>query len=88
MDKIASGHGTRYDIDEIYQLNRVMRTAAHCGLGHTAANPLVHTLEKFRPAYERRLKSLEFDAALSEARQMTGRDDAGAHLATDTENAR
>ena len=94
MDKIASGHGTRYDIDEIYQLNRVLRTAAHCGLGHTAANPLVHTLEKFRPAYERRLKSLEFepafdlDAALSEARQMTGRDDAGAHLATDTENAR
>ena len=94
MDKIAAGHGTRYDIDEIYQLNRVLRTAAHCGLGHTAANPLVHTLEKFRPAYERRLKSMEFepafdlDAALSEARQMTGRDDAGAHLATDTENAR
>ena len=94
MDKIAAGHGTRYDIDEIYQLNRVLRTAAHCGLGHTAANPLVHTLEKFRPAYKRRLKFMEFepafdlDAALSEARQMTGRDDAGAHLATDTENAR
>ncbi len=89
MDKIASGHGTRYDINEIYQLNRVLQMTAHCGLGHSAANPLVHTLEKFRPAYERRLKSLEFepafdlDAALAEARQMTGRDDAAAHLATD-----
>ena len=94
MDKIAAGHGTRYDLNEIYQLNRVLQMTAHCGLGHTAANPLVHTLEKFRPAYERRLKSLEFepafdlDAALSEARQMTGRDDAGAHLATDTETTR
>jgi [NiFe] hydrogenase diaphorase moiety large subunit len=45
-------------------------------------------LQKFRPAYERRLQSLAFepafdlDAALAQARQMTGRDDAGAHLAT------
>jgi [NiFe] hydrogenase diaphorase moiety large subunit len=87
VDKIAAGHGTRQDLDEIFNLNRVLQAAAHCGLGHTAANPLMQTLEKFRPAYERRLKSLEFepafdlDAALSEARQMTGRDDAGAHLA-------
>jgi len=88
MDKIAEGHGTQYDLNEIFQLNRLLQTAAHCGLGHTACNPLVHTLEKFRPAYERRLKSFEFepafdlDAALSQARQMTGRDDAGAHLET------
>jgi [NiFe] hydrogenase diaphorase moiety large subunit len=94
MDKIAAGHGTRYDINEIYNLNRVLQSAAHCGLGHTACNPLVHTLEKFRPAYERRLTSLEFepafdlDAALSEARQMTGRDDAAAHLATEPETSR
>ncbi len=91
MDKIAAGHGTRYDLNEIFNLNRVLQTAAHCGLGHTACNPLLHTLEKFRPAYERRLKSLDFepafdlDAALSQARQMTGRDDAGAHLSNELE---
>ena len=45
------------------------------------------TLNKFRPAYERRLKSLDYepafdlDAALSQARQMTGRDDAGGLVA-------
>ena len=44
------------------------------------------TLQKFRPAYEQRLHSLAFepafdlDAALSQARQMTGRDDRAAHL--------
>jgi [NiFe] hydrogenase diaphorase moiety large subunit len=87
MDKIARGNGTRYDIDEIERLIRVMKTTAHCGLGRTAGNPLEDTLNKFRPTWERRLQSLDFvpafnlDTALSQARQMTRRDDAAAHLA-------
>jgi [NiFe] hydrogenase diaphorase moiety large subunit len=87
MDKIARGHGTRYDIDEIEHLIAVMDATAHCGLGRTAGNPLTDTLRKFRPAWERRLKSLDFvpainlDAALAPARQMTRRDDPAAHLA-------
>jgi [NiFe] hydrogenase diaphorase moiety large subunit len=86
MDKIAAGHGTRVDLDEIEHLIGVMQTAAHCGLGRTAGNPLTDTLKKFRPAWERHLKSLDFepafnlDAALAQARQMTGRDDTDAHL--------
>ncbi|MDP1653134.1 MAG: NAD(P)H-dependent oxidoreductase subunit E [Rhodocyclaceae bacterium] len=86
MDKIAAGHGTRGDIDEIERLIHVMQLSAHCGLGRTAGNPLADTLKKFRPVWERHLKSLEFapafnlDAALAQARQMTGRDDAEAHL--------
>jgi [NiFe] hydrogenase diaphorase moiety large subunit len=45
-------------------------------------------MKRFRPAYERKLRSLDFapafdlDGALARARQMTGRDDAGAHLET------
>ncbi|HEX8962815.1 MAG TPA: NAD(P)H-dependent oxidoreductase subunit E [Rhodocyclaceae bacterium] len=94
MDKIADGHGTQYDVNEIYKLNQLLQMAAHCGLGHTACHPLFDTLEKFRPAYQRRLKSLEFepafdlDAALSQARQMTGRDDAWAHLESAEEAAK
>lgn len=86
MDKIAAGRGTRYDLAEIEHLNRVLQTSSHCGLGRTACNPVLHTLRHFRPAYENRLKSLDFepafdlDGALARARQMTGRDDAGAHL--------
>jgi [NiFe] hydrogenase diaphorase moiety large subunit len=87
MDKIARGNGTRYEIDEILNLINVMKATAHCGLGRTAGNPLEDTLHKFRPAWERHLKSLEFvpafnlDGALAQARQMTRRDDANAHLA-------
>ena len=89
MNKIGDGHGTQADINEIFSLSRLLQMASHCGLGHTAPNPLLDTLEKFRPAYERRLMSLDFepafdlDGALARARQMTGRDDAGAHLVTD-----
>jgi [NiFe] hydrogenase diaphorase moiety large subunit len=62
--------------------------SAHCGLGHTACNPILDTMKRFRPAYERKLRSLDFtpafdlDGALDRARQMTGRDDPGAHLET------
>ena len=47
---------------------------------------IIGTMQKFRPAYERRLRSLDFepafdlDQALAAARQMTGRDDPGAHF--------
>lgn len=88
MDKIAAGHGSPYDIEELFKMHRLLRGASHCGLGNTASNPIFDTLTKFRPAYERRLKSLAFepgfdlDAELSQARQMTGRDDVGAHLST------
>ena len=86
MDKLAAGHGTPYDLAEIENLDHILQTTSHCGLGRTACNPVLHTLKHFRPAYETRLKSLDFepafdlDGALARARQMTGRDDAGAHL--------
>jgi [NiFe] hydrogenase diaphorase moiety large subunit len=86
MDKLAAGQGSRHDVDVLFELDKLMHTATHCGLGATACNPLRDTILKFRPAYERHLKSLYFepgfdlDAELSIARQMTGRDDAGAHL--------
>ena len=86
MDKIHAGNGTQHELREMERLNRVLMMSAHCGLGHTACNPVLDTLKRFRPAYERRLRSLEFtpafdlDGALARARQMTGRDDAGAHL--------
>ncbi len=89
MDKIAEGHGTQHDLREVENLDHVLQTTSHCGLGRTACNPVLHTLKHFRPAYESRLKSLDFepafdlDGALARARQMTGRDDAGAHLKTE-----
>jgi [NiFe] hydrogenase diaphorase moiety large subunit len=86
MDKIHGGKGSQHDLNQIVRLNRLLQASSHCGLGLTACNPLVDTIKRFRPAYERRLESLEFepafdlDGALARAREMTGRDDAGAHL--------
>ncbi|MBK6683129.1 MAG: NAD(P)H-dependent oxidoreductase subunit E [Deltaproteobacteria bacterium] len=86
MDRIVSGHGTRHDVEDLESVARLMRASSHCGLGHFAANPVVDLLRKFRPKVDRRLASLEvlpsfdLDAALGPARELTGRDDAGAHL--------
>jgi [NiFe] hydrogenase diaphorase moiety large subunit len=50
---------------------------------------LLDTIAKFRPAYDRRMEHSNFspafdlDRALAAARQMTGRDDAAAHIVAD-----
>lgn len=86
MDKLARGRGTAHDMAEMRRVSRILREMSHCALGHTAANPVVQTMEKFPQAYERRLKALTFepsfdlDEALAPARRITGRDDPWAHL--------
>jgi [NiFe] hydrogenase diaphorase moiety large subunit len=86
MDKLRKGYGSSEDVQVLYELDKLMHGATHCGLGAAACNPLRDTIAKFRPAYEKHLQSLHFapgfdmDAELSQARLATGRDDSGAHL--------
>jgi len=86
LDKLKRGYGSSADIQVLYELDKLMHGATHCGLGAGACNPLRDTIAKFRPAYEQHLKSLHFvagfdmDAELSQARRVTGRNDSGAHL--------
>ena len=86
VTKVHTGHGTRYDLEEMRTLGRIMQVACHCGLGQTAPNPVLDSLDQFPEAWERRLRSTTFepafdlDAALEQARQLTGRSDPGAHL--------
>ncbi len=86
LDKLSNGYGSKPDLAEIDTLNRVLKSTSHCGLGQAAANPILDGLKKFRPAYEKRMLHQDFepafnlDAALERARQITGRDDAGAHI--------
>jgi [NiFe] hydrogenase diaphorase moiety large subunit len=93
MDKLANGHGSPYDFAEIGKMNLLLQSMSHCGLGHSACNPVLTTIAKFRPAYQKRLAHEEFepafdlDSALADARQMTGRDDPAAHVALDPEAA-
>jgi len=90
VEKVAAGQGSRHDLEELRHIGGVMRAASYCGLGHTAPNPILNTLEKFPQTWQRYLRSAEYtpsfdlDAALSEARGLTGRSDAGAHLEQET----
>ncbi|MCP5268865.1 MAG: NAD(P)H-dependent oxidoreductase subunit E [Zoogloeaceae bacterium] len=86
MDKLANGRGSPYDFGEIEKMNHILQQMSHCGLGHSACNPVLDTIARFRPAYEQRLlhaafePAFDLDYSLAPARQMTGRDDAGAHF--------
>jgi len=63
-----------------------MQDASHCGLGSTAPNPILDLLKHFPQLVEKKLAhsnyepAFDLDAALQEARDITGRDDAGAHI--------
>ena len=86
MDKIASGKGTAYEMNELSRLHQLLSAASHCGLGQSAGRAVNDTLLKFRPSYDRRLKQKDFepafdlDAALAPAREITARNDMDAHL--------
>jgi len=90
LDKVHTGHASQYDLAEIDKIALLMQTTSHCGLGTAAPNSVLDTLKKFPHIYEERLKQSSFepafdlDAALQEARDITGRDDAGAHIGTDS----
>ncbi|MEA1890823.1 MAG: NAD(P)H-dependent oxidoreductase subunit E [Pseudomonadota bacterium] len=90
VEKVIAGHATRYDLNEMRNIGQVMKQASHCGLGATAANHIFDTLEKFPYIYEQHLShssygpAFDLDAALGAAREITGRDDAGAHLRDET----
>lgn len=70
----------------MFRMHRLMQGASHSRSRQFGHPRPVDMLNKFKPAFERRLQSLDYepgfdlDYALSQARQMTGRDDAGAHL--------
>jgi [NiFe] hydrogenase diaphorase moiety large subunit len=86
LRKLVNGHATRADIERMHDIGVLMRKASHCGLGQTAANPILSILEKFPKSYATRLRSTSFEPAfdlnesLEEARKITGRDDPGAYL--------
>jgi [NiFe] hydrogenase diaphorase moiety large subunit len=89
LDKLAACRGSPYDLQEMDRMHRLMQGASHCGLGNTASLLLSDLRHKFPRHFERRLHAREYepafdlDAALSQARRMTGRDDPGAHLGPD-----
>jgi len=80
LQKIIDGNGTQKDIDELYDWARLGRTANRCGLGQTAANPIITSIENFRNLYEDLVKTDEeflsafnMEQAVAESCEVVGR---------------
>lgn len=86
MKRVVDGNGSRRDMKDLAKVSNLMKSTSHCGLGATAGNPVLDALAKFRPAFDKRLRSLDvlptfdLDEALAPAREATARDDADAHF--------
>jgi len=52
LHKILDGNASIRDIDELYNWSKYMKVTNRCGLGQTAANPVLSTIENFRQLYE------------------------------------
>ncbi len=51
LDKIIVGNGTMEDIDRLRNLSAVIKDSSLCGLGQTAPNPVLSTLDNFMDEY-------------------------------------
>jgi [NiFe] hydrogenase diaphorase moiety large subunit len=76
VNKVYTGRATDYDLQQMREIGALMRHASHCGLGSTASNPVLDTLDKFPATYQSRLSDSQYepafdlDAALQDARQI------------------
>ncbi len=52
LQKILDGHGVVQDIDDLLAWSKTLKLS-RCGLGHTAANPIVTSIQNFRHLYEK-----------------------------------
>ena len=51
LTKITDGKGTMEDLAELEELAEYVKSNSLCGLGQTAANPIVSTMKQFRDEY-------------------------------------
>nr|WP_278286133.1 NADH-quinone oxidoreductase subunit NuoF [Vallitalea okinawensis] len=51
LDRITSGEGTLEDLDTLEELSNMIKDTALCGLGQTAPNPVLSTLNNFYEEY-------------------------------------
>ncbi len=55
LEKITRGDGEEGDIDFLIDLGKDIKLASLCGLGQTAANPILSTIRYFRDEYEKHI---------------------------------
>jgi NADH:ubiquinone oxidoreductase subunit F (NADH-binding)/(2Fe-2S) ferredoxin/Pyruvate/2-oxoacid:ferredoxin oxidoreductase delta subunit len=67
VKKITEGKGTEKDLDVLEEVARTCKDASLCGLGQTAANPVLTTLQYFRHEYEAHILDKRCPAGVCQA---------------------
>ncbi|MEI6873679.1 MAG: FAD-dependent oxidoreductase [Spirochaetota bacterium] len=66
LQAISAGEAVAEDLDLLEDLAETVRDSALCGLGQTAANPVLTTLRWFREEYERHIVEKRCEAGVCE----------------------
>jgi len=80
LQKIMAGDSSKGEIDELLNWSMVGKETNRCGLGQTAANPIISTIENFRSLYESYIEtdsefvsSFDMAQAVAESCEIVGR---------------
>jgi [NiFe] hydrogenase diaphorase moiety large subunit len=79
FDKVIEGRATKSDLENIKRLGETIKTMSRCGLGQTAPNPILTSMQNFPELYEAAIKPddyigrFDFAKAVSVGAQITGR---------------
>ncbi len=52
LERLCEGNGRKGDVEKLIELAEYIQTASLCGLGRTAPNPVLSTIQHFRDEYE------------------------------------
>jgi [NiFe] hydrogenase diaphorase moiety large subunit len=79
LRKVIEGRAIMQDIDDMVSWGKILR-ASRCGLGQTAANPILSSIKNLRNLYEEKVQkskdfatSFDLNAAIKEACEATNR---------------
>lgn len=79
LEKILNARGVAQDIDDMSEWGKILK-ASRCGLGQTAANPILSSIKNFRHLYEDKMQKnkiydsgFDLGAAVKESCEVTGR---------------
>jgi NADH:ubiquinone oxidoreductase subunit F (NADH-binding)/(2Fe-2S) ferredoxin/NAD-dependent dihydropyrimidine dehydrogenase PreA subunit len=67
LEDITNGVGTVSQLDDLEELAHVVKDASMCGLGQTAANPVLSTLRYFREEYLEHIEQKKCPAGVCKA---------------------
>jgi bidirectional [NiFe] hydrogenase diaphorase subunit len=66
LDKLISGNGTRSDLKKLEKLCSLVKRTSLCGLGQSAPNPVISTLQYFMHEYEDLIEDLSDEVEVEE----------------------